>query len=444
MTDHQNPELSEREIEILEMVATGASNKEIAQKLFISTNTVKVHLRNIFTKLDVSSRTEATMWAIRQGLVQPFSEAELESLIEAGEDEPEPEAQASPRRIWFLGGAAVLVAGLILVLIWVLTSGGAAQPDPTSVGPTSQPAAVTRWSNRQPMPAARTGLAAVTYEGLIYAIGGEAGDGVTGIVERYDPERDEWQTLDDKPTPVSFAQGAVIGGRIFVPGGELNSGEVTDVLEIYDPRLDQWETGPALPVPLSGYALAAYEGRLYMFGGFDGEQYRRQVYTFTPGNPGEPGVWREMTSMPGARGFLGAAASGGKIYLIGGLGPDGQPLARSDIYTPALDDGQNDPWQDGMPLPEARAHQGMTNVGDLIFVMGGAGSENRPLSNLQFSPAANLWQRVENPVEGLWKDPGVAPLGTQIYVLGGSLDTQPSDRLLTYQAIFTISVPFLP
>jgi N-acetylneuraminic acid mutarotase len=294
------------------------------------------------------------------------------------------------------------------------------------------------------MPTARTGLAAVTYEGLIYAIGGEDLEGVTGVTERYDPERDEWQALAAKPTPISFVQAAVIGGRIFVPGGELSGGEITDVLEIYDPRLDRWESGLNLPVPLSGYALVAYEGRLYVFGGFDGDQYRREVYTYLPGSAGEPGTWQEMTSMPGARGFLGAAASGGKIYLIGGLGPDGQPIARSDMYTPALDDGQNNPWQAGMPLPEARANLGMANVGDLIFVIGGVGGENRPLSNLQFSPAANLWQRIENPVAGLWKDPGIAPLGTQIYAVGGRVDDQPSERLLTYQAIFTISVPFLP
>lgn len=444
MTDQQNLELSEREIEILEMVATGASNKEIAQKLFISTNTVKVHLRNIFNKLDVSSRTEATMWAIRQGLVQPFSEAELEALIEPSEDERESEASPSPRRLWFLGVAAVLIAGFVLVLIWVLSGRGAAQQVPTIASPTSQPAAITRWITRQPMPTTRIGLAAITYESQIYAIAGEDRSSVTGVNERYDPERDEWISLADKPTPVSFVQGAVIGGRIFIPGGELNNGQITNALEMYDPRQDAWESGPDLPVPLSGYALVAYEGRLYIFGGFDGEQYRREVFMYTPGPAGEAGVWQQMTSMPGARGFLGAAASGGKIYLIGGLGPDGQALARSDVYTPALDDGQNNPWQEGMPLPEARAHHGMTNVGDLLFVIGGRGEAGQPLSSLQFSPSVSLWQKIENPVSQIWFDMGIATWGTQLFTFGGVQDDQYTGQTLTYQAIYTIIMPRLP
>jgi DNA-binding NarL/FixJ family response regulator len=60
-------DLSERERDILKLVATGVSNKEIAQRLFISSNTVKVHLWNILTKIGANSRTEAAMYAVRIG-----------------------------------------------------------------------------------------------------------------------------------------------------------------------------------------------------------------------------------------------------------------------------------------------------------------------------------------------------------------------------------------
>src|SRR5271156_4637242 len=62
--------LSDRELEVLQLLAQGRSNKEIGAKLFISEFTVKGHLRNIFSKLNVLSRTEAISAATRRGLVQ--------------------------------------------------------------------------------------------------------------------------------------------------------------------------------------------------------------------------------------------------------------------------------------------------------------------------------------------------------------------------------------
>lgn len=62
--------LSSREIEVLELVAAGRSNSEVAEQLFVSETTVKSHLAHIFSKLDVSSRTAAVSAARQRGILR--------------------------------------------------------------------------------------------------------------------------------------------------------------------------------------------------------------------------------------------------------------------------------------------------------------------------------------------------------------------------------------
>ena len=65
------PRLTDRELEILKLVARGRLNREIAGELFISENTVRNHIRNILDKLQMHSRMEAAMYAVRQRLIDP-------------------------------------------------------------------------------------------------------------------------------------------------------------------------------------------------------------------------------------------------------------------------------------------------------------------------------------------------------------------------------------
>ncbi len=61
--------LTERETEVLGLIGKGMTNKEIAKKLFLSEKTVKNHLNNIFKKIEVADRTNAALYAIKNGIV---------------------------------------------------------------------------------------------------------------------------------------------------------------------------------------------------------------------------------------------------------------------------------------------------------------------------------------------------------------------------------------
>jgi DNA-binding NarL/FixJ family response regulator len=67
--DSENPPLSDREIEVLELLAQGMANKQIAAALGISEHTAKFHVSSIYTKLNVTNRAEAVRQGVRRGLI---------------------------------------------------------------------------------------------------------------------------------------------------------------------------------------------------------------------------------------------------------------------------------------------------------------------------------------------------------------------------------------
>jgi len=450
MDDTQTNGLSERELEILRLIATGASNKDIARRLFISTNTVKVHLRNIFGKIRVASRTEAAMYAVRIGLVQsPTSKAsgevglarpDLENSLHNSEANAQlayPHAEVTPQPVRGLRGVSIVV--LIVVLVTLIGVGIVLVRQPIMLAGVTNlpsPTPIPRWQKLKSLPSARYGLAAVAYENQIYAIGGETSHSVTGEVESYDLANDTWLKRSSKPLPVTDVGAVVIGGKVYVPGGRTASGAVTNVLDIYDPRQDTWIQGAHLPVAISGYAIAAFEGRLYLFGGWDGQHYFRSVYIYNLGND----EWTEGAPMPTPRTFAGAATAAGKIYVMGGKNEKGL-LSVNEVYTPSLDGSGSSPWQNGTSLPEPRAAMGVTVVADLIYIMGGeVGGGSPSLEYIQGD--GKSWQNFETPVE-LGKFLSLITSGTQLYALGGIDRGKPQSTNMTYKAIFTILLPVI-
>jgi DNA-binding CsgD family transcriptional regulator len=434
-------ELSERELEILRLVATGASNKEIAHKLTISTNTVKVHLRNIFAKVGAASRTEAALFAVRTGLVPEFEVAELlgaengsTTLADEQLEAPSP-LQASLAK-YLLPASAALV--LLLVVVYLLSRSTPSATPPSSAQipapPTITPA--PNWRPLAEMPTPRSGFAVVAYENYIYAAAGKTSEQITGVMERYSPEENEWAQLSPKPLPVHEVAGALIGGLMYVPGGRTASGRMTDVLEVYDPRQDQWIRRAQLPTPLSAYSMVAFEGRLYLFGGWDGEKYLDTVLQYDP-NQDE---WNALSPMPTARAYSGATVAGGKVYVLGGY--DGaEALTNNEVYLP--DREGESPWERGEAMPEGRYAMGVVSVGDIIQVIGGqneAGSQPVPLA---YFPQLDQWQYTQEAVFPHAASLGLVPLGVNLFSLGGQVDQVPSGQNQAYQFMYTISIPVI-
>ena len=69
-SDNPTAELTARELEVLRLVAAGKPNKQIATELSISERTARTHVSRILRKLRLSSRTQAALWAVREGLVE--------------------------------------------------------------------------------------------------------------------------------------------------------------------------------------------------------------------------------------------------------------------------------------------------------------------------------------------------------------------------------------
>ncbi len=444
MTDENG--LSERELEILKLVATGASNKEIAQQLVISPNTVKVHLRNIFSKIGVVSRTEATLYALRIGLIsapqvdrpvpQEIDQSENKESLPPPVDQPErpfAENQFPRSRITILriGLALLFVIVLVLsVVVWNdrIQSVEIAQPTPSLN--------ISRWQIGEPFPSNVSGMAAERYETRIYLIGGAGVDGPSSEVWSFSSTETKWQTHASKPTPVMEIHAALLGEKIYIPGGLQSNGKPTDVLEVYDPRDDTWTRAANLPIPLSGYAQAAFEGRLYLFGGWDGVQIRNSVLMYDPLTD----QWEQREAMPTALQSAGAAVLGNKIFLFGGKDKAG-PLTNTWIYYPNREAEKENPWEAGLALPQARYSMGITAMVDAVYLMGGMGKSDETLPSLRFVPQQNVYQEIDPPIQQFHGEITLVPLDTQIHVFGGIENTSLTTGHQIYQAIYTVAIP---
>ena len=427
MTD--NTSLTSRETEILALIAGGKTNKEIAAELFISINTVKVHVSNIFQKIEVSSRTEATLYAIEQGLVSPALPQDSQLMnTEAVEEKPTPIKANN----WTLPLAGVLGILLIIILLFVLTRNQIpAEPGtPLMVNFSFE----DRWQNYEALSSPRSSIAPVTYESRIYAIGGSLAEGVTGNVDVFSPNENSWNSLEDKPTAVTEVTAILIGEKIYVPGGKTSDGNVTNRLEVFDPRRNVWEEKASLPFGISDYALAAFGGDLYLFGGWDGSKPSDATLKYDP-NQDE---WSELSALPKPMTSVVAAQTGNRIVLTCRADKT-DTVIEMISYFPDRDLPSENPWEEGAALPVSGS---VTCLFDLLGELYAVVSHPTATEFFVYNAQSEAWSSLGQNQTLLSKNSRCSVLGGQLFLLGGTqADGNPSDQLLGYKMIYSVSLP---
>ncbi len=473
-------QLSERELEVLTQVATGANNRQIAETLVLSVHTVKTHVRNIYSKLGVQSRTEAAMLAVREGWITlPGSEPDS-----ASSEQPEPTAeppaqptstpaiepdggptpattpdwlphQPPPLAVWqqlYLVGAILLA--VVVAVAPFLPAAESQQPTeiayqtapffrtdinitPQPAQPTPAPPAPQHWAFHAPLRSARAYLSAVVYQNQIFAIGGIGTDNqTTGLLERYTPETNLWTVQATKPTATANTTAVVVADKIYVPGGCGGQRGVLTVLEIYDLLRDQWVTGASLPAPRCAYGLVAFAEQLYLFGGWDGQTFRDEIYRFSPTTD----EWTLLdVTLPQPMGYVGVTQYEETIYLAGGY--DGQAeFKETYIFSPTFTT-LDEAWLTQAPMQFARSGFGFVATSNRIYAIGGGSDEPIPVSEV-YNPQTNRWETLATPFDTAWRSMGVAAIGTRFYAIGGQNEVGLMDAVTSYQSIYSYFIPF--
>jgi N-acetylneuraminic acid mutarotase len=269
---------------------------------------------------------------------------------------------------------------------------------------------------------------AASVDGKIYLIGGRSSTRISSQTLRYDPSSNTWATLPEKPTPVANVQAVVLGGKIYIPGGEKADGSISDELEVYDPANQSWLSIAKLPQPRSRYGLAAVDGRLYLFGGWDGSKERSETLVFDP----VTNQWSEQAAMPTARSYCAAVAVDGKIYVLGGEAL-GIALSANEQFTPAI--GGKGTWAKVTPLDQPRTHFGASAISNNIVVVGGASGEEPSRYDVRNA----TWQAFKAPALPLGTQPAVVTRDSSVFIVAGD-PTKAASAFYELKLLFTITI----
>lgn len=430
------PALSDTERAILQQVATGATNREIARARGVSEATVKKHLTNINTKLGTGNRTEATRRALELGIVTVDTPVEgAHTLEREATQRLAQELERTRRRSRRLTRSVVVVGAVAIAalaaVVYFASEWGADDGSAGAGTAPPPPAATPSWEPGVNLPTARSGTALVSddADGSVYAISGADERGLVPDTLRYAMDGYRWEALSDKPTPVQDVKAEKLWGEFVVPGGCDERGTALDVVEIYDPEADRWREGAPLPAPRCRYGLAALGGQLYLFGGHTNDAavpVSDEVWRYDP----RLEEWSLETEMPLQRSDLAAVVVGSSIRVLGGLDESGRPQTNHWIYWPH----PSPRWESNdKVLPDGRAgHAAVATSFRNVHLVGGGW--DRRLDDgaivLRLAERETEWE-PDVPLPGFTPQRGASMVvadGRLLVLVGGEADGRLLER----------------
>ncbi|HSH01102.1 MAG TPA: kelch repeat-containing protein [Anaerolineae bacterium] len=484
-------ELSSRELDVLQCVTTGSSNREIAETLHISPHTVKVHLRNIYTKLGVSSRTEATTVALQQNLLTtdatdtadtasttdktdtitdtapteplspppptdsipqqakppqltaPAPQTTSPSIPPLSESTLAPTAPPIPTTAAYSHLqsliAIVTIMFFILVTIILLSWRSAGTLPVTSITPTPTPYEITqiddsRWFLSQPPPQTIQRMAVATIGVNVYQIGGQLEQAVTNNVFAFSSLTGEWRPAADKLTAVADTTAAVLSGEIYVPGGRQQNGNATSSVEVYSPVNDAWRPITNLPQPRAAGLAITDSSFLYYVGGQNQNEYHNSIYQFDPSQQ----QWRTLPPMPTSRAFATGGIVAGNLFIVGGQNESG-PLTTCEKFDIATQEWSTCP-QSPQPLP----------AGGTAILLNKLYFFSSNLTNnwgWLYTPNTMTWEPIPAPPltdTDLSPYPVLTTIENRVHLFGGRNDTGQTNHFVYAPFVYQFFIPAAP
>jgi DNA-binding CsgD family transcriptional regulator/N-acetylneuraminic acid mutarotase len=395
MTD--TSQISDRERDILRLVATGATNQQIALELNISVNTVKVHLRNIFAKIGVASRTEAALYAVRTGLVS--------------RDEAESEQS----------GAAELPA--------------AEAPQPPETAVVTTPIEVEQTNNSTPIeiaPAQQTALAAEispvpvpTLREPLVEVSSTSRGGEAALVMPLPPVRSSDQASRNRMPIVALGVLALALAVALVyvvtrPAAAPQTTTQPTAPQTTAPpvaaNLSRWQSRVALSQPLSDFAVTRYyDGKVYLIGGAEPEGASAKVIRYDVENETQV----TLDDKPTAASHVQAVTIGRNIFVPGGEDSSGKVLTVFESYDP-----RSNQWEQLPPLPEPRSRYALADIEGRLYLFGGWDGSRYRNDVFMYDPARKEWATLA-PMPTARRNAGAVVFDGQVYVIGGENEQGP-------------------